>query len=78
MVTVAGGLVSALTELLRRRRAAADHGHARRTNTALAVAAHEQRRLAQQYLDAGRPDLAQPYLDEAALFDAAMSRPPGM
>lgn len=70
--------LATLGDLLRRRRLVADHEHALRTNDSLAAAAREQRRLAQRYLNAGRPDLAQPYIDEALLFEAAMSRPPGL
>lgn len=77
LVTVAGRM-SALSELLRRRRLVAEHEHALRTNDALAEAGREQRRIAQDYLNAGRPDLAQPHIDEALLFEGAMSRPLGL
>lgn len=78
LAALAGRLVSALADLLRRRRLVAEHEHTLRTNDSLAEAAREQRRIAQGYLNAGRPDLAQPYIDEAMLFEGAMSRPPGL
>lgn len=70
--------MSTLTNLLRRRRAAVEHEHTLRTNDALARASRDLRREAQAYLNAGRPDLAQPYIDEAQVFEAAIHRPPGM
>jgi uncharacterized protein YqeY len=70
--------VSALSEVLRRRRAIVDHEHTLRTNDALADASRALRREAQAYLNAGRPDLAQPYIDEAQVFESAMTRPEGL
>lgn len=57
--------------LLRRRRAVARHADRLRANDRLFEAARELRREAQVYVNAGRPDLAQPYVDEAELFESA-------
>ncbi len=78
LAALAGRLVTALSEVLRRRRAVAEHEHTLRTNDSLAESARQLRREAQAYLNAGRPDLAQPYIDEALLFESAMTRPPGL
>jgi hypothetical protein len=67
-----------LVSALRRRRAIAEHEHTLRTNDALFQAGRELRREAQTYLNAGRPDLAQPYIEEALLFEAATTCPPGL
>lgn len=67
-----------LGDLMRRRRAVADHADALRVNDSLADTARELRRRAQGHLNDGRPDLAQPYIDEAELFESAMHRPPGL
>lgn len=72
-----GGPVT-LSDVLRRRRLMREHEHTLRTNDALADAARDLRREAQAYLNAGRPDLAQPYIDEALTFESAMRRPPGL
>jgi hypothetical protein len=64
--------------LLRRRRLVARHEDALRLNDALFDAARDLRRRAQAQLNAGRPDLAQPYLDEAAVFEDATQRPRGL
>jgi hypothetical protein len=70
--------MSALTDLLRRRRLVAEHEHTLRMNDALAESSRALRREAQAYLNAGRPDLAQPYIDEAQVFEAAIEHPPGL
>lgn len=64
--------------LLRRRRAVARQHERLRTNDGLFAAARELRREAQAYVNAGRPDLAQPYVDEAELFESAAQRVAGL
>jgi len=76
-VSSLGGGSSALG-LLARRRAVARHEEALRTNDALFEAGRDLRREAQAYLNAGRPDLAAPYLEEAQMFEGATQRPPGL
>lgn len=71
-------LLADLSDLLRHRRAAAAAHTALVTNDALFDTARALRREAQVYLNAGRPDLARPYLDEAELFEGAAQRPPGL
>lgn len=63
-----------VVEILRRRRAVARHRDTLRTNDALYDAARDLRRRAQADLNAGRPDLAQPFIDEALLFEGATQR----
>jgi hypothetical protein len=63
------------TAALRRRRAIAHYADSRRTRTRLADTAAELTSRAQPYLDAGRPDLAQPYLDEAEVLAEAAGAP---
>lgn len=77
MVTVPGrGIVSGqLVDLLRRRRLVREHETTLRVNDSLADTSRELRRRAQGYLNDGRPELAQPYIDEALLFERAMHRP---
>jgi hypothetical protein len=58
-------------DLLRRRIAVARHRDTLRTNDALYEAARDLRRRAQADINAGRPDLAQPFIDEALMFEAA-------
>lgn len=60
-----------LGDLLRRRRAVRRHEDALRTNDALYDLSRELRRRAQAQLNAGRPDLAQPFIDEALMFEGA-------
>lgn len=62
---------------LARRRSLARRADTRRTRGSFADTAAELRGRAQPYLDAGRPDLAAGYLDEAALFDLASTGPLG-
>lgn len=64
--------------LLARRRAVQAEATALRTNDALFDAARDLRRRAQPFLTAGHPELAEPYLDEARMFEAAVHRPPGL
>ena len=63
-----------VVDILRRRRAVARHRDTLRTNDALYDAARDLRRRAQADLNAGRPDLAQPFIDEALLFEGATQR----
>ena len=63
---------------LRHRRAVRDHEETLRSNDALFGVARGLRRTAQTYLNAGRPDLARPYLDEAELFEGAVQPVPGL
>lgn len=62
----------------RRRRATATRERRQRTSSALSDAAQAFRGDAQVYLNAGRPDLAQPYVDEAEMFEAASRWPVSM
>jgi hypothetical protein len=64
--------------VLRRRRKVARYTDRLRSNDRLFDAARGLRREAQVYLNAGRPDLAQPYLDEATLFEDATQPVPGL
>lgn len=70
--------LGAAVALSRRRRAVARQQQLLRANDSLADAARPLRREAQVYLNAGRPDLAAPYLEEAELFESAMQRPEGL
>jgi hypothetical protein len=63
---------------LRRRRAVRDLTDALAANDALFDAARTFRRRAQEQLNAGHPELAQPYLDEAELFESATQALPGL
>jgi hypothetical protein len=65
-------------ELIRRRRAVRTHRDALRTNDALWDTARDFRRRAQEQINAGRPELAAPYLDEARLFEGAAQTVPGL
>lgn len=67
-----------LVEVLRRRRAVADQEDLLRTNDVLYGTARELRREAQVYLNAGRPDLAAPYVEEAEWWESAAQRPRGL
>jgi len=67
-----------VAELLRRRRAVAQNESTLRTNDALFDAARDLRRRAQPFLTDGRPELAQPYLDEAEVFESAVDLLPGL
>lgn len=69
------GPVVSPTAALARRRAIARNADARRTRGSLADTAAELRGRAQPYLDAGRPELAEPYLDEADLMAEAARTP---
>jgi hypothetical protein len=60
---------------LRRRRAIASYADTLRTRTILADTVAELRALARPLLDAGRPELAQPYLDEAEVLAEAAGAP---
>lgn len=64
--------------VLRRRRAVARYADRLRVNDGLFDAGRDLRRRAQVQLNAGRPDLAQPYLDEAELFESAAQPLPGL
>jgi hypothetical protein len=64
-------------ELLRRRRAIAEHEHALRTNDALFELGRAARREAQEHLNAGRLEEAAAALDEAKLYESATTRPTG-
>lgn len=64
--------------LLRRRRAILRRIERARSNDALFAAGRELRREAQVYVNAGRPDLAQPYVEEAELFESAAQPLPGL
>jgi hypothetical protein len=64
--------------LLRRRRAVRDRAEALAANDALFDAARDFRRRAQVQLNAGHPELARPFLDEAELFESAAQRVPGL
>lgn len=59
------------TAALRRRRQIARYADRLRSNDALTDAGRDLRRRAQAHLDGGRPDLAQPFIDEAELFEGA-------
>ena len=61
---------------LRYRRARLARAETARTRAGLSDAASGLRSLAQEQIDAGRPDLARPYLDEVALFEGAVRRLP--
>lgn len=79
MAPLAGsGVVVTLVALVRRRRAVAAAADTLRTNDAVYGTARVLRREAQTYLNAGRPDLAAPYLDEAELWESAAARPQGL
>lgn len=67
-----------VVELLRRRRAIQRHETTLRTNDGLFDAARDLRRRAQRELNDGRPDLAQPFIDEAELFESAIQRVAGL
>lgn len=60
-------------QLLRRRRAIRDQAETLAANDALHDAARHFRRRAQEQINAGHPELARPYLDEAELFDSAVT-----
>lgn len=60
---------------LRRRRAIAHYADTLRMRTALADTAAELRGRAAPHLAAGRPELAQPYLDEAEVLAEAARVP---
>lgn len=64
--------------VLRRRRAIARYADRRHANDRLRSVGGDLRRAAQPMLDAGRPDLAQPYLDEAELFESAAQPLPSL
>ena len=64
--------------LLARRRLVRDRAETLRINDALFDAARDLRRRAQAEINAGRPELAQPYLDEVSLFESAVQRVPGL
>lgn len=63
--------------VLRHRRAAAAAEDTQALNVALRVAADEQRCLAQRFINAGRRDLAQPYIEEAEMWEGAVELVPG-
>jgi hypothetical protein len=63
-------------EHLRVRRAVARHDVLLRTNDGLFDAARDLRRHAQLELNAGRPDLAEPFIEEAEMFESATQRVP--
>lgn len=63
---------------LARRRAVRDHREALVANGALFDAARELRRAAQVQVNAGHPELARPFLDEAELFESAAQAVPGL
>lgn len=65
-------------QLLARRRLVRDRAETLRTNDALFGAARDLRRRAQEQINAGRPELAAPYLDEVALFEGAVQAVPGL
>jgi hypothetical protein len=65
-------------DLLRRRRAVRDHRDALAANDALFDAARDFRRRAQAQINAGHPELARPFLDEAELFEGAVQSVPGL
>lgn len=67
-----------LAQLLTRRRAVHRHRLALAANDALFSTARDLRRRAQEEVNAGHPELARPFLDEAELFESAASRPPGL
>lgn len=67
-----------ITALARRRRAVQRNRLALQTNDALFEAARDLRRRAQAEASAGHPELAEPFLDEARLFEDAAARPPGL
>lgn len=71
-------MMTTLTDNLRRRRLVREHETTLRVNDSLADTSRELRRRAQGYLNEGRPDLAQPFIDEALLFESAMHRPAGL
>lgn len=70
--------LATVVSMSRRRRAVLHRQQHARSNRALADAGRSLRAQAQAYLDAGRPDLAEPYLDEARLFEAAMQTTAGL
>jgi hypothetical protein len=67
-----------MTSALRRRRLVRDHRETLASNGALVDAARSLRRSAQQQINAGHPELARPYLDEAELFEGAIQRVAGL
>lgn len=64
--------------LLRHRRAVRDHAEALRANDALFGVARGLRRHAQEQINAGHPERAVPFLDEAELFESAAQAVPGL
>jgi hypothetical protein len=64
--------------LLRRRRAVRHRRDALAANDALFDAARDFRRRAQAQINAGHPDLARPFLDEAEMFESAAQSVPGL
>lgn len=71
-------MMDTLTDVLRRRRLVREHETTLRVNDSLADTSRELRRRAQGFLNEGRPELAQPYIDEALLFESARHRPLGL
>jgi hypothetical protein len=58
-------------DLLRRRRAVRHRRDTLAANDALFDAARDFRRRAQAQINAGHPDLARPFLEEAEMFEGA-------
>jgi hypothetical protein len=71
------GVVS-VSELIRRRRMIQANRHRLAANDGLFDAARDLRRRAQQQVNAGHPELARPYLDEAELFESAAQPLPAL
>jgi hypothetical protein len=67
-----------VTEALRHRRALRDRREALAANDALFTVARDFRSRAQAQINAGHPESAGPYLDEAELFESAAQRVPGL
>jgi hypothetical protein len=70
--------MSQLLDLLHRRRVVARERDALATNDALYDTARELRRRAQAHINAGHPELAAPYLDEARMWESAAQHPGGL
>lgn len=67
-----------LGEAVRRRRLMHAYRDRAAANARLTEASSAFRRRAQEQVDAGRPELARPYLEEADLFDSAVRALPAL
>lgn len=70
--------MSGVAGVLRRRRMLRDHYDTLRANDGLYDVSRDLRRRAQAQINAGHPERAVPYLDEARLFESAVQPVPGL